>query len=384
MERPDPGMLAIVLPHRELYQEAGGGAVTFCVRDVSSYSRYLPRITVFGDPVDYPFARPAFRPVSLSPPCFRRRTLRYLLAIRKRMQRLRPALIEVHNRPLIALDLLRRQPAQPVMLYLHNDPLNMRGFNEAAVRRELLDRGGHVVGVSDYICQRMLQGIEGHPGGARVHTILNGVDTSLPVFNHLPEKRREILFVGRLIPEKGAVVYARAVAAVLAEHPDWRAVMIGSLKFDEPDRVKPYDAEVIEAMRSLGDQAEFTGYLERDEVLARMARAAIVVMPSVWEEPCGLVAIEAMASGCALVASRRGGLPDVVGDAGVLVGDVEAAPFAAAIAQLIGDDQRRLHLQEMAVQRAHTELDIRITASRLDLLRDALLSRAPLASSAAY
>ena len=380
MNGRDPGRLAIILPHRELFQEAGGGAIAFCVRDVSCHSRYLERITVYGDPVPHPYSRPVFESVPLSPPCFRRRTLRYLLAIRRRMLAGRPALVEVHSRPLIALDLLRRLPGRPVVLYLHNDPLNMRGFADPAVRRELLDRGGIVVGVSDYIRSRMLLGIEEHPGRARVHAILNGVDTRLPVFKGRGEKRREILFVGRLIPEKGGLVYAEAMRRVLAAHPDWRAVLVGTLKFDEPGRMKPYDAAVIEAMQALGGQVEITGYVERDEVLARMARAAVVVMPSVWQEPCGLVAIEAMAAGCALVASRRGGLPDVVGEAGVLVDEVEAGPFAEAVESLIVDDDRRRALQSAAAERARRALDIRLTSDRLDQLRDAWLAGADLAT----
>ena len=110
MNTRDQEGIAIVLPHRELFQEAGGGAITFCVRDVSCHSRYLDRITVYGDPVPQPYVRPVFEAVPLSPPCFRRRTLRYLLAIRRRMLASRPALVEVHSRPLIALDLLRRLP----------------------------------------------------------------------------------------------------------------------------------------------------------------------------------------------------------------------------------------------------------------------------------
>jgi len=366
--------IAIILPHRERYQQAGGGAVAFCVRDIATYSRYLPQLHVFGDPVETPFDLPPFEGVPLAPPSFRRRTLRYLLAIRKRMKTFRPSLVEVHNRPLIALDQLRHSTGYPVLLYLHNDPLNMRGFVDVRARKELLDRGGYVVGVSDYICRRMLEGLEDHPNRNRVVVVLNGVDTEQPVFNEPMKKRKEILYVGRLIPEKGSLIYAQAMKHVLEAAPDWRAVMIGALKFDEPGRMKPYDSEVLSTMKALGERGEITGYMTREQVLERMKAAELVVIPSLWEDPCPLVAIEAMAAGCAVVTTRRGGLPALVQDAGVLIDDVTPEALTREILGLISDDARRNELQAMASDRAHKDLDVRITSGRLDDLRMSMLS----------
>jgi len=366
--------IAIILPHRERYQQSGGGAVAFCVRDIAAYSRYLPQLHVFGDPVDAPFDTPPFEGVQLAPPSFRRRTLRYLLAIRKRMKVFRPSLVEVHNRPLIAIDQLRHSTGYPVLLYLHNDPLNMRGFADIRARKELLDRGGYVVGVSDYICRRMLEGLEDHPHCNRVVAILNGVDTTQPIFGEAVEKHKEILYVGRLIPEKGGLVYAQAMHQVLDAAPDWNAVMIGALKFDEPGRMKPYDSEVLSTMKALGDRGEITGYMTREQVLARMKAAEVVVIPSLWEDPCPLVAIEAMASGCAVVTTKRGGLPSLVRDTGILIDDVTSDSLTREVLGLIGNDARRHELQALASERAHKELDVRITSGRLDDVRMSMLS----------
>lgn len=366
--------IAIILPHRERYQKSGGGAVAFCVHDISTYSRYLPQLHVFGDPIDEPFDLPPFEGMPLAPPTFRRRTLRYLLSVRKRMKTFRPSLVEVHNRPLIALDQLRHSTSYPVLLYLHNDPLNMRGFVDVRARKELLDRGGYVVGVSDYICRRMLEGLEDHPNRNRVVVNLNGVDTAQSVFNEPVEKRKEILYVGRLIPEKGGLVYAQAMRQVLEAAPEWKAVMIGALKFDEPGRMKPYDSEVLATMKALGDRGEIAGYMTREQVLARMRAAEIVVIPSLWEDPCPLVAIEAMAAGCAVVTTRRGGLPALVQDTGILIDDVTPEVLTGEILALLGDEARRRELQALAAERARKDLDVRITSGRLDDLRMSMLS----------
>ena len=71
------------------------------------------------------------------------------------------------------------------------------------------------------------------------------------------------------------------------------------------------------------------GYRDHPEVLAAMARAAIVVVPSRWAEPFGLVALEALASGAALICSPRGGLPEVAGDAAVYADPDQPTEIAA-------------------------------------------------------
>ena len=75
-----------------------------------------------------------------------------------------------------------------------------------------------------------------------------------------------------------------------------------------------------------------------------MARAAIVVVPSRWQEPFGLVALEALASGAALICADRGGLREVAGDAAVYVDPDDPAALAAAIRALAADAARRAAL----------------------------------------
>ncbi len=66
-----------------------------------------------------------------------------------------------------------------------------------------------------------------------------------------------------------------------------------------------------------------------------MSRAAIVVVPSRWPEPFGMAALEAMGCGAAVVASHRGGLPDVVGEAGFYADPDDPDTLAAVLEQLI-------------------------------------------------
>lgn len=77
-----------------------------------------------------------------------------------------------------------------------------------------------------------------------------------------------------------------------------------------------------------------------EDVLAAMGRAAVVAVPSLWPEPFGRVALEGMAMGAAVVASAVGGLPEVVGDAGVLVPPGDAAAWADALRRGLREHRR--------------------------------------------
>jgi glycosyltransferase involved in cell wall biosynthesis len=94
------------------------------------------------------------------------------------------------------------------------------------------------------------------------------------------------------------------------------------------------------------------GYVPHAEVLVAMARASIVVVPSRWAEPFGLTALEALASGAALVCSGRGGLPEVAGDAAVYADPDAPGELEAAIVALASDPARRARLAQEGLARA--------------------------------
>jgi glycosyltransferase involved in cell wall biosynthesis len=94
------------------------------------------------------------------------------------------------------------------------------------------------------------------------------------------------------------------------------------------------------------------GYRPHAEMMQAMARAAIVVVPSRWQEPFGLTALEAMASGAALICSDRGGLPDVAGPAALYADPDAPEALAEAIVRLATDPGLRARLAEAGLARA--------------------------------
>jgi glycosyltransferase involved in cell wall biosynthesis len=243
----------------------------------------------------------------------------------------------------------------------------MRAARRPADRAVLLQRLARVVTVSDYLRRRLLEGVA---PPARLPAILpNCID-----LGHLPPspgaRDRTILFVGRVVPEKAPDVFVAACAAALPRLPGWRAEIIGADRFrsDSPD------TGFIRGVRSAAGAAgvALLGYRDHPETLAAMARAAILVMPSRWQEPFGLTALEAMACGAALVCSPRGGLPEVGGDA-ALYADPDDPPAVAAAILSLAADPARLAAQAEAGRRRARRFDLSDAVAMLHALRRDIL-----------
>jgi glycosyltransferase involved in cell wall biosynthesis len=166
-------------------------------------------------------------------------------------------------------------------------------------------------------------------------------------------RARKILFVGRLIQEKGVHCLIEAVKVVFRRFPDATLEIVGSSWFGE-NRSTPYIAALKAAASALGSRVLFTGYVQSDRLPDIYRSAAVFVAPSVWSEPFGKMNLEAMACGLAVVSSPRGGIPEVIGDAGVLCEPDDVVALADSIMTLLGDDRLRSEMGRRARERAKT------------------------------
>lgn len=303
-----------------------------------------------------------FRTVTGSAWTFGSTNMRYAASVAGTLKTMAPVLAEVHNRPEIALALADRLPGIPVVGFLHNDPAGMRGAAAPAQRARMLQRLACVVTPSDYLRRRVLDGIA---AADRDPVVLpNCLDLAeLP-----PPRQRErlVLFAGRVVADKAPDAFVSACAAALPHLPGWEAQIIGADRFshDSPD------TGFVQMVRAAAEAANvrMLGYRDHPEVLVAMSRASIVVVPSRWDEPFGLVALEALASGAALICAPRGGLREVAGDAAVYADPDHPGEIAAAIRALAGDEKRRAALAEAGRQRAR-QFDVPVIAAELAALR---------------
>ncbi len=358
-------VVAVVLPGGEGFAPGAVGAVGLIVHRLAGVAGGF-RVVVLAQAGGAVFADRAVLPVRAWPFPRLYARARYPWAVLWGVRRLRPALVEVHNRPALALFLARRLRV-PVTLFLHNDPQGMRRAATVAERGRLLARLAGVAVVSEFLRARLCEGVP--PGGAPVVVVPNGIDPAgLPAA--LPAAAREplILFVGRPIVEKGVDTFLRAMALALPDLPGWRAVLLGSRDHTPGGEVP------------VADGVQVLGYRPHPEVLEWMGRAAMVVVPSRWAEPFGLTALEAMAMGAALLCSDRGGLPEVVGDAAVVIDPEDAPGLARAVVALAGDPARRGELAARGRARAG-RFGVAAAAEALEGLRRSALVR-PAASAA--
>jgi glycosyltransferase involved in cell wall biosynthesis len=174
-----------------------------------------------------------------------------------------------------------------------------------------------------------------------------------------------------VVAEKGTDVFAAACAAALPHLPGWRAEIIGA----DRSREGGPDTEFMRSVRATAAAAGIAmeGYRDYPAVLDAMARAAIVVVPSRWAEPFGLTALEALGAGAALVTSRRGGLPEIGGDAAIYVDPEDARSLAATLEELARDPARRDALGDAGRRRARL-FDAPVIAEQLASLRRDVLA----------
>jgi glycosyltransferase involved in cell wall biosynthesis len=170
-----------------------------------------------------------------------------------------------------------------------------------------------------------------------------------------------VVVAGRLVPEKGIDILVRAFARLAPRHGQSRLVVIG----DGPERAR---LTRLAHDLGVGEQVTFTGKLSSEATLASLRSAWLVCVPSVWEEPFGMIAAEAQMQGVAVVASRCGGLAEIVtdGETGYLVppGDEEA--LANRIGMLFSDPALAHGLGVRGHARAMALFDLHGFAGRME------------------
>lgn len=175
-----------------------------------------------------------------------------------------------------------------------------------------------------------------------------------------------VAFVGQIEPRKGVAELIEAAADFLDGRPDASLTIVG-----EPPGGG--DSEYARRVRRavarspVGERIELAGY--RPDAAEAMVEFDLVVVPSL-AEPYGTVAAEAAAAGAAVVASRVGGLPEVVehGETGLLVPPGSSDELAAAIGELLDDRERLRGFGQRALQRAGERFSPRLYANRVEAL----------------
>ncbi|MGO1119631.1 glycosyltransferase family 4 protein [Rhodovibrionaceae bacterium A322] len=162
------------------------------------------------------------------------------------------------------------------------------------------------------------------------------------VFNNRQEARpADLGFSGRIVPVKGLMVLIEALVELRKRGKKPTLWIAGE------GAQWPLVEQRIEA-EGLTDQVTYLNTQTPEELNDRMNQTKVMVVPSTYEEPLGLVPVEAMACGSAVVASRVGGLPEAVGQAGILVPPDDPKALADACQDLLASKEKRQELLQSA------------------------------------
>ncbi len=289
---------------------------------------------------------------------FRFRDLCYILAVACDLRARGFDVVHLHNFSQYAPIVRALVPRVKIVLHMHCEWLTQLDRRVISRRLRAVDR---IVGCSDHITEKIRQAFPEHAD--RCLTIYNGVDPEQ--FNGRGCPRgggtRQVLFVGRISPEKGIHDLVDAFKTVAASDSTVRLTLVGrpgsappeffvSLSDDPKVRdLKRFYRDVNggpddsyfsilkeKLVSETAGRAVFTGHVDYERMIDHYRQADVVVNPSL-SEAFGMSLVEAMVAEIPVVATKVGGMPEIVvdGETGILVEPGEPAPLAAAMRHLL-------------------------------------------------
>jgi glycosyltransferase involved in cell wall biosynthesis len=339
-------------------------SVELCVRDLVLHSRYARSTLVVCPPVDQPFDGVEIATIP-NAPISGNVGKAWSVAQLLRRRGVDLAIVENHL-PVAAFIALTS--GAPVILHTHAYVKAASNTFDGAFRGQELRRLSGFAFVSDYALSRFRADFPGLRAPQRA--VSNGLD--MQAWSATKPKDRSILCVGRALRHKGHIEAMAAIARALASRPEWSA------RFMVSDPVAAdQEPQTVQALR---DAAEgFNGRIRVDsnvpygEVKAAWESAAVGMVLTTGPEPFGRTALEALASGAALITSGRGGLAEICGPCAVTVEPSDADGIAAALGQLLDAPERRAEFARAGRKRVEALFDIRTIARQMDEFIEACL-----------
>ncbi|RJR41108.1 MAG: glycosyltransferase family 1 protein [Deltaproteobacteria bacterium] len=291
----------------------------------------------------------------------------YDLQVAKILRRVQPDLVHVHNRPLLARSLKEDHGMGnlPMVLHMHN-------LYHSLGRREKPDLAASMPLAGFIGCSRFVVEHEKTRLGrdAAAHFVVyNGVDLGdfFPPWDrpeprqqmrrhyHLDDGEPTVLFVGKLRESKGVHILLAAMEQVWSRFPPAVLVLVGGTEFGRgrTDRETPFLRELRRQIEKARGRVVITGFIPPARIPEAYLLGDIFVGPSQIEEGLGMVFLEASAAGLPIIATRRGGIPEIVKDGfnGLLLQQYDDSRDLAAKIRLLLEDQslrRRLGRQGRA------------------------------------
>ena len=338
----------ILLPYREKFTLTKASAVSTSVKNSITHSSYRNDIKIFGHSVENPMLQKNFIGIKTNRFIHLSNNISLIKNYRKlNKNNNEKKLIEIHNRPYLLKYLLHKTSQNPVILYFHNDPIKMKGSISIKEREVILKNVSGLVFVSKFLKEKFLQGI--NTKSSKLFVIPNSLDINKNV--SLEKKKKRVLFVGRLVNEKGVQIYVNAIKKIAKKFPNWKFLLIGNSgkrkKFFQKNN---FETKIIKQFQDIGSNAKHLGFISNNEVLTIMEDSLILVIPSIWEEPFGLTAIEGLSNKMLVIANNVGGLKDIVSNRGILLNNINEEKLSEKLTELLNNPKQISTIQNKCLE----------------------------------
>lgn len=268
---------------------------------------------------------------------------------------MRDADVVLHNNPSLSFAWPMLMLRRPLVVAVHTWIRRVAGGMgwQDRIKFAFLRRADAVVSVSDAIASHL-------PVASKV--IPNCYRDDLFGLRHgVQRQASSVAFVGRLVSDKGVDTLLEATSQLAAKKTALDVTIVG----DGPERAA---LERLCTDLGIADRVNFTGSLQGEDLVRELNKHEVVAVPSRWDEPFGLVALEGMACGCIPVVSASGGLPQAVGEAGLTFTHADSAALASALHTVLTDQALRADLRAQAVGHLGEHTSHRVLAAYEEVL----------------
>jgi len=286
-------------------------------------------------------------------------------------------IIQIDNRPEMVPLFKKHFPSTRILLNLHS--LTFMSKLNTPQQRKVMQHTDAVLCNSHYIKQHYRTIFP--PFAKKVHAIHLGTDVNrfrLPTAaekeqirsRYAVNKTYNLLYSGRIIPKKGIGLLIKSASLVKKKYPPIHVILVGPCS-------RSYRNKQLRMARRLHVPLTFTGNMPPSTMHHAYWLGDCLISPTQFKEAFGLVNVEAMASGLPVIASHRGGIPEILnGQNGITIRDYQnPQAFAKAILSLISLPSLRKKLIEAGYQTAHNRFSWSRVARDYEHLYELILSQ---------
>jgi len=187
--------------------------------------------------------------------------------------------------------------------------------------------------------------------------------------------KHSIGIFGRVRESKGTHEFVTAAIKVLKDHPDWNVYLVGEATPKEQEFKEKLEQQIKES--GLDDRIIFTGFIKNSAEIPDWYRALDIVVCASHKEGFGLPALEAMASKCAVIATKAGAWPEIITDSqdGFLVDTQSSTQIAEKLETLISNDSIREKIAQNGYDLVTSKYQIQNEAQGIQDIYDSLLKK---------